>query len=187
MLVAKLWKEADTPPPVYGMPDLSPPDPKAVEESGQGLRLEVPEGTVGQEAVARGATEAVLEFLGDTRVGCRTAAKAIEPREEEGQASDGEEASEGEEVGAQAPLWLYFPLSFFCLFPLSLSFVIIFLFPLLSYFSFLCLAESGGRGSGSPGMTQVVGDRIWPCRKAAVAARQRQAAAMAHRAVCSGI
>ena len=37
------------------------------------------------------ATEAVLEFLESTRVGCRTAARAIGPREEEGQASGGEE------------------------------------------------------------------------------------------------
>ena len=55
-----------------------------------------------------GATEAVLEFLGDTRVSCRTATRAIGPREEEGQAPEGEEggASE-EEEGGTPPLSVF--------------------------------------------------------------------------------
>ena len=67
-----------------------------------------------------GATEAVLEFLGDTRVSCRTATRAIGPREEEGQAPEGEEggAPEGEEGGTP-------PLSVFSfVFSLFLFFVI---------------------------------------------------------------
>ena len=44
---------------------------------------------------AEDATEAVLEFLGDTRVGCRTASRTIRPRGQEGQESEGEEGGPG--------------------------------------------------------------------------------------------
>ena len=58
-----------------------------------------------------GATEDVLEFLGDTRMGCRTAVRVIGPQEEEGQ--------ELEEEGTCPPR-AYFLLPFL----LSRSFVI---------------------------------------------------------------
>ena len=60
--------------------------------------------------MGRQGTDAVVEFLESTRVGCKTAARVIGPREES-QAS-GEE----EEEGGPDPLRLYifpFPLSLF--------------------------------------------------------------------------
>ena len=62
-----------------------------------------------------------MEFLGDTRVGCRTATRVIGPREEAGQ------ESEGDEGGGQARPRLYFPLSF------SYVLFLCYIYPFLSF------------------------------------------------------
>ena len=100
--MVQLWKETVTQPPVYEVSGMGPPDPKAMEESGQGLRLETSEGTFGQKGVAGGDCGGSAEFLGDSRVGCRTAIRVIGPREAEGQESGGGESG-GEEGGPGPP------------------------------------------------------------------------------------
>ena len=88
------------------------------------------------------ATEAVLAFLADTRVGCRPSLMAmIGPAEERGEASEGE-------GGSRARPRLCFSLP---------------LFPLSSFF-FLFLGGFGVWEIGEPSYDQVwVGDGSWSC------------------------
>ena len=59
-----------------------------------------PEVTVSEVVVEEEATEAVLEFLGDTKVGCRTPGMA---RAGKGEASSVGQESESEEGGLLPP------------------------------------------------------------------------------------
>ena len=70
------------------------------------------------------AVDAVVEFLESTEAGHRTATRVLGPREEEGEASGGEE-EEGGPAPPQAALSFVFPFVYFYLFFLSfvLSFV----------------------------------------------------------------
>ena len=115
MLVVRLQKEADTPPPpAYGVPGLGLPDPKVVEESGQGLRPETPEGTIGQEAVAREGYRGSFRVLGRYEGWCRTASRVIGPGR---MRARHRRVNRRERRAGRAPSRLFFPLSF----PLSFS------------------------------------------------------------------
>ena len=80
------------------------------------------------------ATDAVVQFLGSTGVGCRAAERVLRPREEDGLASGGEE----EEGGPGSP---YIVLSF-----------VLFLCPLS--FPFPSFGGQGSRRLGCPRLTR---------------------------------
>ena len=85
-----------------------------VEENRRGLPLEHPRTPALRWLWKEEATEAVLEFLESTRVGCRASAEAARLRVDEGR--DGEEVSgrRARRTGQARPR-----MYFFCLFPLS--------------------------------------------------------------------
>lgn len=63
-----------------------------MEEDWQGLRVGALKGPVGQAALKGGAIEAVLEFLEEAKVGCRSSLMAtVGPVEKEGEISEGGE------------------------------------------------------------------------------------------------
>ena len=66
--MVQLREVADAPSPLHGVPNVGPSDQEAVEEDWQGLPVAAPEGAVGWWLWGERATEAVLEYLGDTRV-----------------------------------------------------------------------------------------------------------------------
>ena len=65
---------------------MGPSDQDAVEKDYQGLGWEYPRAPGVRWLWDERATGAVLEFLGDTRVGCRTSTRAnLGPQEREGE------------------------------------------------------------------------------------------------------
>ena len=90
--MVQLRQATDTPPPFHRAPGPGPLDQEAVEEGWQGLWSRAPPAWWLWEERATGA---VLEFLEDTRVGCRTSARVIRLREEGDQEPEGEEGGPG--------------------------------------------------------------------------------------------
>ena len=79
-------------PPFHQVPGVGPVG-KDVEGDREGVRGETPAHSLGQAPVGWRATETVLDFLRMTRVGC--IGTEIEPPEEDGGESEGEEGGPG--------------------------------------------------------------------------------------------
>ena len=100
-MVVQLREAADEPSPVYGVPSLGPSDQEVVEEDRKDYKWQHPRTPSARRLWAEGATEAVLEFLWDTRVGCRVSSGRV--RVEEVKGVEGVLLSEGEEGGPGPP------------------------------------------------------------------------------------
>ena len=99
MLVVQLQKEAVALPPVYGVPGVVAADPRLVEEDRKEFHWEHLRAPVLRWLWKEEATEAVIEFLEDARVGCRVSSRRAlvdENRDrEEGPGQGGEEGGPG--------------------------------------------------------------------------------------------
>ena len=92
MLVAQQRRATVAPPPLRELPSVDPTGQKVVERYREGMWVETPKGPSVKLLVDERATEAVLDFPRDTKVGCTI---AIRPQEGEGKDSKGEESGPG--------------------------------------------------------------------------------------------
>ena len=89
MLVVQQRRTTVATPPVHAVPSVGPTGQKAVEEDREGMRH--PRAHLWDER----ATEAVLEFLREIRVGCLVTMRRPPEEEEEGEDSESEEGGPG--------------------------------------------------------------------------------------------
>ena len=100
MLVVRGRKATDPPPPFHGVQGLVAPDQEAVEGHREGAWVETPKSPSGKWLWREKSTEALLAFLGSTRVGCISTRR--KPPEERNEGWH-EEAGAGDEGGEGGP------------------------------------------------------------------------------------